>query len=175
MSQLILHPCDSYWQGDIKTVEDKLIALQFIQNKKIKDHALVGDTFLNLLTFMGCAPNIQIDFDEDLPNIAYCSVKVPCSVDPLLLVSDNIRPPKCPTCKKGVNHWQKHLDNSPFKCQHCQTAIQLDCLNWKHQAGFSKTMIIINNIYPQEAQPTHLFLTKLGELNNGTWDYFYKF
>ena len=175
MSQLILHPSDAYWLDQHALLKPLLLDLQFIQNKKINDTFLTGKRFLNLLTFMGCSPNIQIEFDKQHPDKAFCSVNIVQTVDPLLIVSNNIRPPKCPFCKKSVSIWQRFQQNQLFNCPHCQQPIQINTLNWKQQAGFAQTMIIIDNIYPQEAQPTPALVNKLNQQTGANWQYFYYF
>ncbi len=175
MSQLILCPEDSHWQDDECILEPLLLRLELIQPQKINDSFLPGERFLNLLSFMGCSPNIQIDFDSNNPKKAFCSVKMVNFVDPLLLVSDNSRPPKCPNCRKSVSHWQANNQNQLFNCKHCQTPIKVETLNWKQQGGYAKTMIIIDNIYHQEALPTDLLLNALKTISHCKWQYFYKF
>ena len=175
MSQLVLYPQDYRWIDHEQQLNSKLQEIAFIGAKIGENHFYTGDRFLNLLSFMGCSPHIQIDFDPKNPQKAFCSIKHQSSIEPLLLHSRNMRPPKCPHCKKAVKNWQDYRNNSIFSCPNCQQSIQISSLNWKEQAGFAATMLIIDNIYPQEAQPTPELLSSLQAISLCNWQHFFLF
>ncbi len=175
MSQLVLYPQDHRWTDKKRLLNKKLKEIAFIGDEIEKNHFYTGERFLNLLSFMGCSPHIQIDFDPQNPQKAFCSIKHQSSIEPLLLHSQKMRPPKCPYCKKAVNNWQDYRNNQSFACPHCQQGIQLATLNWKEQGGFAATMLIIDNIYPQEAQPTPELLSGLQAVSLCNWQHFFLF
>lgn len=143
----------------------------------------VGDRFLQLITFLGCSPQIQIEptSQKEPDDDKFCRVV-------LSKASDNIQfkyfsrdvAARCPKCRKNlscwsgwVEQWRESPNATSVKCEHCACDLSLFDLNWRHNAAFSRCFIDVWHIYPQEAIPTEELLRVLSEVTNQEWDYFF--
>jgi len=146
----------------------------------INESYYVGDNFLQLITFLGCSPHIQIEPEDD-NNDSYCRIvlsELNDNIDFRFLARDVIA--RCPKCRKKLDSWSdwlnqwKESSSAVFvRCEHCDSALSLFDLNWRHNAGFASCFIDIWNIYPQEAIPTEELLSILSEATGEEWDYFF--
>ncbi|MCM8855109.1 MAG: hypothetical protein LC541_02155 [Candidatus Thiodiazotropha sp.] len=141
---------------------------------------LLGERFLQLVSFMGCSPNIQLE-----PNSAgkpFCHLIV-SGPDPLpqFLKGRNTTPPRCEQCKKRLPDWQTTIqawkeDPRHFiaTCSHCNHRQNPASYNWRQSAGSGRFMLLVENIFPQEAIPsTELLKVLQTTTRNKSWHYFY--
>jgi len=140
---------------------------------------LVGPRFLQLITFLGCSPYLQLAPPAD-GSENFCHIRL---VGPFqrarLLCAGNTRPPRCPGCGKGLTQWHQ-LDplwteggaEQEVACLACgQSSSPVD-LNWRRKAGFGHYFIEIPGIFPEEAVPLPALMECLrGE--GADWRYFY--
>ncbi len=139
---------------------------------------LAGDRFLQLITFLGCSPYLQL---EPPPgggdNFCHVHLSEP-SEQPGFLYGSNTRPPRCPNCgqpftewKIIVERWWSRDETSPVctGCGHAQNPMDW---NWRRKAGFSRLFIGIPEVFPGEAVPVPDLLTTL-QGDEAEWDYFY--
>lgn len=130
------------------------------------DAYAVGERFLRLVTFAGCAVRIELSPDGGGP---FCHIRFAGPFNqPRFLSGRNTRPPRCRSCRSPLKGWQEFLARS-----RSEMAIGITCptcgkqrppwgYDWKEKAGFGRLFIQIEEVFPGEAAPTPE-LTKLLE------------
>ena len=110
-----------------------------------------GDRFLQLVTFLGCAPLIELDPPADP---AQC------------------RKPE-PDWKALIQAWQQDPVNTLWQCTACGHADRPTDLRFRKTAGFGKTWVEIRGIHPSEAIPGDALLAALRALSGCDWNTLY--
>jgi len=144
------------------------------------DHYLVGDHFLQHVSFLGCSPYLKV-FPETDDDTDFCSAVIPASPTAVnYRASRQVTAPRCPVCKKSIQsyqtvmqEWQRHKKNIVIQCQKCGESSTLYDLDWRKNAGFFRFSIAISNIFPKEAIPGDALLDWLKALTQHEWKYFY--
>ncbi len=146
-----------------------------------------GDDFLQLVSFLGCAPNIELEPPADnatlaaaLANGSFCFVRLLCT-DILHFRGDpQARAPRCPQCSEPVADWETHLrqwrENPAalqWSCTSCGYHGELPDWSLHKNAGFGQVFVEISGIYPSEAIPGPALLQALQTLTGGHWQYVY--
>lgn len=182
-ARLILHVRDpDYVPGSIAQVEQVLREVGLIGKvwgDASQQRYLIGERFLQLVTFLGCAPAIELE-----PPIQghgdFCHVGISALYSsPRFMAETHGVLPRCPHCRKRFNDWQTAIqqwqDDPTYQaqCPACQMRLSPTELDWRQSAGFGRFFISIFNIYPREAIPTEALLHVLAEATDQTWDYFY--
>jgi len=182
--KLVLHPQDANfsltsWAGLITRMREVEI-LDKPLTKKQQNRFLVGERFLQYMTFMGCSPSVELtppadgslDFSHFHFSEIYPESQFRCA-------SQNVFA-RCPHCRKRINSWTQAVstwskDPSAvnFNCDKCAEQVSLYQLGWRHTAGFARMFIDIVSIYPQEVIPTDQFFSFLESQTKVQWDYFY--
>jgi len=181
--KLVLHPVSTdYASESWINIKQGLYQARFIGKSISSENEsyLVGDNFLQLITFLGCSPHIEIVPEEE-NNDSYCRIvlsELNNKIHFRFLARDVIA--RCPKCRKKLDSWSdwlnqwKESSSAVFvKCEHCDSRLSLFDLNWRHSAAFARCFIDIWNIYPQEAIPTEELLSILFEATGEEWDYFF--
>jgi len=141
---------------------------------------LVGDHFLQHISFLGCSPYLKV-YPENDQDSDFCSAVVPVSTTPVQFLSSQqkIRP-RCPACKKSLppidtmlEDWRHHQSNKSVTCPTCNATSALYTLDWRKNAGFINFHIAISNIFPKEAIPGEALLNWLKSISESEWKYFY--
>lgn len=140
---------------------------------------LVGEAFLQLITFMGCSPNIELTPPSCGGPFCYIRIEGPW-IEPRLLYGDKTQAPRCSTCRNRIITWRESLplwlaqpQNLVAECQRCgHTQRPLD-LSWRKDAGFGRLFVIVENVFPGEAIPVPKFLLELERTTGTFWKYFY--
>jgi hypothetical protein len=147
-----------------------------------------GERFLQLVTFMGCSPAVELDL-PDAPD----ELKTACAAGQVchirisqtgrrLRFRAGSRPaaPRCPACRQPVADWKARIAawcsnpaNSGWECSHCAHRTRVFDLNFRKSAGFGHTFIEIWGIYPSEAVPVATLLDALEDLNGCKWKTLY--
>ena len=134
-----------------------------------------GDAFLSLLTFLGCAPNINLS-PKDGDNFCYIEFKEITGEAEMLGHTGSIIP-LCLDCKHKLKHWQSiknyMLAKTSFNCPECNTLLKISELKWRREAGYGQFYISIANIYSHEAVPSEKLLQTLEQTTGFAWHYFY--
>ncbi len=144
------------------------------------NHYLIGDNFLQYVSFLGCSPYLKV-YPEHADDTDYCSAYIPDKTQAVrFLANKQVTAPRCPTCKRSiqpeynlVEAWQKDKNNSAIQCQYCNTTSTLYELDWRKNAGFFNFAIAISNIFPKEAIPSQDLLDWLQDISGYEWRYFY--
>jgi hypothetical protein len=154
---------------------DRMTAAGLIGHPLDKDTFQVGSEFLSLLTFLGCAPNIQLSPDD---GDQFCFIRLHPALDTAqcLGVTGTIRP-GCPECRHKLTGWQSDVDwrlaTTPIQCPRCGTATTVARLRWRHEGGYGRCALTIARIHPHEAVPTDQLLAALTEASGFDWTYCY--
>ena len=136
---------------------------------------LIGDAFLSLVTFMGCAPAIDLEPLADNPDSTeFCHVEIEPVKDQVEFIrgSDHLVS-RCPHCRQRHANWQTLPESLTYSCDKCQATLHLADFDWKKTAGCGRFFICLHGIYPQEAIPTSSLLQTLEKISDTKWDYFY--
>jgi hypothetical protein len=149
-------------------------------NKEQQNRFLVGERFLQYITFTGCSPSIELTPPTDV-SLDFCHIHF-SEIYPethFRSASQNVFA-RCPQCRKRISNWSQAVslwskDSSAviFNCDKCAEQVSLFQLGWRHTAGFARMFIDIYSIYPQEGIPTDQFLSLLETQTGEPWDYFF--
>ena len=146
-----------------------------------------GERFLQLVTFLGCSPLIELEPPSDPAILAadsatgkFCHVFL-SSAESLRFRTDTRTPaPRCPTCRTAVTDWPSLLrawQNDPvngnWRCAHCEYTGHITGLGFRKSAGFGRSFVEIRGIYPSEAVPGEPLLNALKSLTHGDWSTLY--
>lgn len=136
---------------------------------------LIGDNFLSLVTFMGCAPAIELAPIMDEPgSTAFCHFEVgPVETEVKFIRGGDHIVCRCPHCRQRHANWQNSPDDLVYHCDKCGVASHLSQYDWKNSAGCGRFFIRLHGIYPQEALPTSHLLSVFEKITGHKWSYFY--
>jgi hypothetical protein len=190
--KLVLHPQDANfsltsWDGLIARMREVEIldrpfnhSLDNSLDKEQQNRFLVGERFLQNMTFMGCSPSVELTPPTD-GSLDFCHIHF-SEIYPeshFRCASQNVFA-RCPQCRKRINNWTQAVsiwsrDSSAvnFNCDKCAEQVSLYQLGWRHTAGFARMFIDVYSIYPQEVIPTDQFFSLLESQTKAQWDYFY--
>ena len=142
-----------------------------------------GDHFLQLITFLGCSPMIELEPPADREALAvdsrdgrFCHVFID-SGDTLRFRSDSRTPtPRCTHCRAPLENWPMVLQgwqddpaNDRWHCPQCGGNGRITALGFRKTAGFGRTFVEIRGIYPSEAVPGEALLNTLKTLTECAW------
>jgi hypothetical protein len=142
------------------------------------DRFLIGDAFLQLFSFMGCAPSIEfqpnVDGDIDWHGFVFIQLS-PVQTQPRWLVDRDNAKPACPQCQRRTREWAAHYqaDDVRIRCPHCQHSDSVCQWRWFDAGGCARQFISIANVYPKESLPTDTLLSQLHDDSGVSWQYFY--
>ncbi len=176
IGKLILH--SSSEESPIAEADHLIISLQEIgllghPIERDKHDFFTGKRFLQLISFVGCSTNVCLTPDSD-HDVEFChlTIKGPFG-QPQLFSDNNIRPPRCNSCREQVPNWQDNIDGQTLQCHLCGNVTKLGDISWGRRAGYGRIFIEITNIFPGEARPVHDLLENLENLTRTEWDYFF--
>ncbi len=178
MSLLLLHPVHADWVPD-----DRRHLTERLSQAGLLDGAAcgpegwcpVGNKFLNLVTFLGCSPDIRLAPDPGAPEREFCRVRVrEHRAAPHFRFARHLPTPRCPACRSpvAVDGGGMSVDTQ-IKCPRCGARAPVPRLDWKRAAGYARLFIEISGVYPGEALPTDGLLALLREVSGCDWRYFY--
>ena len=178
VGSLFLHPADAGLQVSLDRLTSYLQQTGFSGEPiaGLQDATTIGDRFLQLVTFMGCSPHIELQprwpGDED-----FCHIRLHRFPEPVLLVGSNTRPPRCPGCRKAagkdpVAFTGLHAD-AGVTCANCGETHRFTALDWRRSAGLASIFVEVRSVFPGEAVPVDALLNGLAKETGGSWRYFY--
>ena len=173
-ASLMIYPQDSEHSfEDTESITSTLLENGLIGTSiNNHDRYYVGEQFLDLIAFMGCAPNIRLAPEES--GETFTHVRLISTPDKITaFTSNHSHAPHCPNCKKPEKDWQKKLTTENLECANCGISSSPWLFNWRRSAGFGHFFIEISEIYPQEAIPQQNLLSALEQSHGVSWNYFY--
>ena len=148
----------------------------------------VGEQFLQLVSFLGCSPAIELEPPLDPEECArvcasgkLCHVRIPVPDQRIRFRGDSRLPtPRCPHCRKAIEFWPELLARwrsepqaSDWECRICSYQGRLFDLNFRQRGAFARCFVDIWGIHPAEAVPDESLLSSLAGLSGGEWKYLY--
>jgi len=142
-----------------------------------------GERFLQLVTFLGCSPAIEIEPPDDPLELEkasaagrFCHVFLSTGEALQFRHDSRTRAPLCPQCRSPEPDWNAELKSwqegrgiPHWFCKACGFSGHLNDLVFRKTAGFSRTFLEIRGIYPAEAVPGPALLSRLEVLSGGPW------
>jgi hypothetical protein len=146
-----------------------------------------GERFLQLVSFLGCSPAIELDPPDDPVTLAldsaagkFCHVFLSSTETLRFRSAPGAPPPRCPACHAPLAHWQTLLQawqanpaDGDWLCEHCGHTGRITALGFGKSAGFGRSFVEIRGIYPSEAVPGETLLKALQSLTGGDWSILY--
>jgi hypothetical protein len=145
------------------------------------DAYAVGEAFLGLITFAGCAVRLEVE-----PSAG--GARPPCHIvvagpyiEPVILTGRNTRPPRCPACRTPLRGWRDAVHGPmafaglapPLPCRACGTAPPACECDWKETGGCARLWLAVEGVFPGEAAPTDSLMEILAKAAQAPWRYFY--
>ena len=153
----------------IKTLQE--VGLAGDSLNKDESSFLVGENFLDHISFMGCSPNIKLDNEDGDDKFTFIRISTTETIT--ALTGKHSFSPHCPQCKKPEKNWRELLKDNQITCSNCQQTSNAWQYNWRKSAGFGRYFIEITDIYPKEAIPQTLLLESLEKSFQVAWGYFF--
>ncbi len=180
--RLVLTPADPYFlPDDLSAITTRLEEIGFIGTALSgrQDSYLLGEHFMQLVTFMGCSPYIRLE--PGAADEAFCHLKIdPTSAHPRLLTGKNTTPPRCTVCRRRISDWRTNIarwQQQPdwlASCPHCGHRQDPATYDFRQSAGFGRLFLCVEQIFPHEAIPSPSLLTHLQQASGGTsWHFFF--
>jgi len=182
MPKLVFHAKNpEYIPADIFELVSAMRQIGFLGNKWQSPNSisgeryLVGDSFLSLVTFLGCAPAIELEPIAEQPNSTeFCHIEIEEIKKGVEFIrgSEHLIS-RCPHCRQRHADWKTIPEDLLYSCDKCKVETHLSEYDWKNTAGCGRFFINLHGIYPQEAIPTSHLLQTLEKISDTEWSYFY--
>lgn len=184
ISRLVIYPDNQdYLPHNRDEIEQALSEIQFTGETLVshddKLRFLVGEQFLNFVTFLGCSPAIEIEPPAD-GNEDFCHVQVSPVFPQLEFYADAAgKGPRCPNCRHEETNWQTLVTNwqvdktLQYQCPECQQQTSVLDLNWRKAAYAAHVFIEVYSVFPNEAVLADKVLSTLEQATGVEWKYFY--
>lgn len=130
---------------------------------------LAGHAFTDLITFLGCAPEIALHPDQ---GESFCFIRLhEITAELTMYHGENTRTPFCRLCKQDQSAW-RDVEKKDY-CDQCTLDERSANWAWKKSAALSRLAISVFNIYPHEAVPSQQLLEWLGTHSGQEWGFAY--
>jgi hypothetical protein len=171
--RLLLTPANPMLAIDPAALQTDLRAIGFIGEPLpgMDSTFVVGTSFLGLLTFAGCSVNLSLEPRPDGGPFTHVRLLGPLP-RPTLLQGRNTRPPRCPTCRALHHGWAQCLRDHEIQdlaCPACGATRPSWDWDWRDKAGYGRTFISVEEVFPGEAEPTPGFQAALTALTASPW------
>ena len=180
--QLVLCPADNAWapasHAELVATLQRVGMLGATLGDAKQDRFLIGDAFLQLFSFMGCAPSIEFTPKDpgniDWREFVFIHLSSVAAQPHWLADKDNAKP-ACPHCQRRNRDWAQHYQatESLLRCQHCAQTEPVCRWHWFDAGACARQFISIVNVYPKESLPTETLLLQLQQETTAAWQYFY--
>lgn len=167
---LVLHPADPEWApDDTGALTRHLKQIGFIGNPQHPHLYSTGPAYLELVTYLGCSPQISLGETESATLIHLSG-----PYDRQQFLSTANARPRCQTCRQTIDpQTAARRADEIVICPHCKTSGYAAKLDWRRKAGCGRFFIEISNVFESEAVPGETLLEELGSATGQVWDYFY--
>ena len=128
-----------------------------------------GERFMDLMTFLGCSPNIALSPEDGSP---YCFIRLlQATAEAALYSAKSTVPPHCPQCRQSQRNW-RDCEQADY-CTQCNLSERAAGFRWRKQGALSHWVVQVLNIYPHEAVPSAGLLQKMQHVSAAEWGYAY--
>ena len=180
VGRLVLTAADPHLCPEIDLLADSL-STSGLLGARLGDPSLagfrVGPGFFGLVAFTGCAVSLETEPNGSAP---FCHIRFsPPSEHPRPMVGRNTRPPRCPGCRARLTDWRERAPywsthhHAGVICPGCGETRPPWLWDWKHQGGFGRFFIQIEEVFPGEAMPTAALFDLLIRSSGVGWRHFY--
>ena len=179
---MILCPVDEMWaptsHADLVAMLQQIGVMGPPVHTSSQGRFLIGEAFLQLFSFMGCAPSIEFTPKDpgtiDWHEFVFVQLPSVLAQTRWLVDSDNAKP-ACPHCQRRNREWAQYYQTSEvlLACPHCQRTAPVCRWRWFDAGGCARQFISIVNVYPKESLPTDALLSQLQQATGVAWQYFY--
>jgi len=176
--RLILHPRDPFFVPETTAVLEGLREIGFVGPALDACRYRVGSRFMEWVSFLGCSPWLRLE--PDAQQTPFTHIHVPHQTPvPILIAGDNVKPPRCPHCRKGFMAPGRPPRPPPdptavSRCASCGTPAPWSALDWRRSACVARWRLEVTEIHEAEAVPTPGLLDRLAALSAGRpWGYCY--
>ena len=180
--QLVLCPDDDTWVPASRPEFVAMLRQEGVVGALIGETArecfLIGDAFLQLFSFMGCAPSIEFQPGDsatiDWQGFVYVQLS-PVQTQPRWLADRDMAKPACPHCQRRSRDWLRHFmkEDGLLHCPHCQRSEAVCRWRWFDGGACARLFLSVVNVYPKESLPTDTLLSQLEQATGVAWKYFY--
>lgn len=178
--KLVLHP----EAATLAPADDALIqalqALGLIGSRFTLDgqtHFHTGPNFLDGISFLGCAPAIQLDppaasadREADARAGRFCHIQLHAATDRPRLRHTLGQRPRCRQCRSEI---PPAAIQPQVTCPACGHSAPPAGLNWRQAGGHARLFLDIWGIHAAEAVPSDRLLDRLAQASGGPWQFFY--
>jgi hypothetical protein len=174
---LLLHPDYRQWRpADLDGFAMGLAELGFLGTRPEPGDSQVypaGDRFLQLVTFLGCSPQVALRPVDARPGQEICCIHFRDFAADVFLASDPLPKARCPNCRAPLTISKPNAVELPVKCESCASLLQRDWIDWRRGGGYGRFFIEVKGIFPHEAVPSEQLLKKLSAYSDCPWAFFY--
>lgn len=173
--RLIFHPRDAQQTIPRESLVQSMREIGFIAEGLAGhegDCYAAGGHFIDLLSFLGCSPVINLSPED---GDKFCYIELMDLPAAELISGSQAFQPRCSQCRLPLPDWKRQLNTrSTIQCHECMTEMSLEQVNWKQSAGYASQFMLVHNIYLHEAVPVERLLMTLQAIShNKAWNYFY--
>lgn len=141
-------------------------------------HYRAGPAFLDHISFLGCAPSIELEPPVIEPEAAaragrFCHIRLPEQATPARL---RLRPgqrPRCRSCRGDIAPAAFVEETAEILCPGCGRRCNPERLNWRQAGGYAGLFLDIWGIHAAEAVPGDRLLDSLARAGGCAWTFFY--
>jgi hypothetical protein len=184
--KLLLHPEDAGFRVTAGRMATALLELGLIGAPRPLGNGVyypAGHAFLELVTFLGCSPAIELEPPQDPALLAdasangtFCHVFLDSDDRPRFRHDPRSPAPACPSCRRPLDGWpalcaQAREDpaSAVWTCTACGRHGAFAGLLLRKGAAFASCWVEIRGIYPSEAVPGPELMQTLQQLGGGAW------
>ena len=188
--KLLLHPQATGFRASTERIATALREIGLVDTPRMLGDGVfysTGPAFLQLVTFLGCSPAIELDPPQDPARVSeasasgtFCHVFVDSHDQPRFRHDPHTPAPACPSCHRPLAGWPglcaQARDNpltTVWTCTACGRQGEFAALRLRRSAAIARCWVEIRGVHPAEAVPSAQFLQTLHELGGGPWHAIY--
>ena len=134
------------------------------------DSYAAGERLMEFVNFLGCSPVVADGQTEGFVRIHNFGHRAALGGKSVV----SIRYPVCGhVIPDPAAILATYPENRQWACPECGNSGDLETINWRKSAGFSRLFIEISGIFPKEALPTDNLLSLLQSVTGDDWHWFY--
>ena len=136
----------------------------------------VGHRFLTLVVFAGCSVQLALEPSAQ-GDTGFCHIRlVGPYAAPRFLSGRNTRPPRCSSCRKPLRDWLALFAGGGGReigCPACGVSAAPWGWDWRHQAGWGRFFVQVEEVFPGEATPAPVLMELLAGISGHPWRHFF--
>jgi len=176
LTSLYLAPEDPDSAPRIQLVHRVLVDLAIIADSLAPTSYTAGAGFSRHVIHAGCSPFLLMHPPQD-GALNFCHVVLHGPYERARLVTGpNTVKPRCPVCRTRFEDWKDQLaawqaDAGAAHCGACGHNYRPSRLDWRGHAISGRVLVELRNVFPGEASPSDLLMTKLKTHTGEGWCY----